>query len=53
MESPGSSLSVVRVETTAPDTFEREAVRGKRPVIFKPRVLAEVAAKGGAAPEPR
>jgi hypothetical protein len=36
MTPSDSSLSVVRVETTAKDTFEREAGRGKRPVIFKP-----------------
>jgi hypothetical protein len=34
MTSSDSSLSVVRVETTAQDTFDREAK--KRPVIFKP-----------------
>jgi hypothetical protein len=36
MTSSGSSLSVVRVETTAQDTFDREAGKAKRPVIFKP-----------------
>ena len=34
MTSPVSSLSVVRVETTAQDTFARESA--KRPVTFKP-----------------
>lgn len=29
-------MSVVRVETTVKETFDREAGRGKRPVIFKP-----------------
>lgn len=34
--SPGSSLSAVRVETTVQETFDREAGRGKRPIVLKP-----------------
>jgi hypothetical protein len=36
MAPSDSSLSVVRVETTVQETYDREAGRGKRPVIFKP-----------------
>jgi hypothetical protein len=36
MASSDSSLSVVRVETTVKETYDREAGRAKRPVIFKP-----------------